>query len=247
MTNLQAGSPRLSARLVGRIWLWLPIGAGAALALALVVFALTPLWVSLQRDGERLQEAQTLASRLEQERLLTRSLVDQEEKVTRQRQNLIRLISGNGDISTFLAKLDQLAKASGVQLDLFEPTLAPVDAAAQTPAGAPPPGAKPAKPASDPLEAEGLRSQAIVLAASADFPQLLQFLRQMDALNVLVVQSDLQLNLEARQAGGSKEAGAAVKEPVRMKMALKLYRKSNQDKPAGSPSGPAPAGTNPVN
>jgi type IV pilus assembly protein PilO len=247
MTNLQAGSPRLSASAVRQIWLWFPIGAGAVLALALAFLALMPLWVALRRDSERLQEAQSLASRLEEERLLARRLVEQEEKATTQRQNLIRLISGNGDISTFLAKLDQLAKASGVQLDLFEPALAPADAAAKLQGGAAAPGAKPAKPAPDPLEAEGLQSQAIVLAARADFPQLLAFLRQMEALNVLVVQSDLELNLEPRQAGGTKESGAAAKEPVRMKMALKLYSKSSQDKPATPPPAAMPAGTTPAN
>ena len=181
------------------------------------------------------------------ERLLARRLVEQEEKVTSQRQSLIRLISGNGDISTFLAKLDQLAKATGVQLDLFEPTLAPADATAKPQGGAAASAAKPAKPPPDPLEAEGLQSQTIVLAARADFPQLLAFLRQMEALNVLVVQSDLELNLEARQAGGPKEAGATAKEPVLMKMALKLYRKSVQEKPANPPPATAPAGTPPAN
>jgi type IV pilus assembly protein PilO len=246
MTNLQDGSPRLSAQVVRRIWLWLPIGAGAALALALAFLALMPLWVALRRDSERLQEAQSLASRLEEERLLARRLVEQEEKVTTQRQNLIRVISGNGDISTFLAKLDQLAKASGVQLDLFEPTLAAGDAAARPPGGAAA-AAKPAKPAQDPLEAEGLQSQAIVLAARADFPQLLAFLRQLEALNVLVVQSDLELNLEAAQAGGTKQSTVQSKEPVRMKMALKLYSKSNQAKPANPPPAAAPAPTTPPN
>jgi type IV pilus assembly protein PilO len=125
-----------------------------------------------------------------------------------------------------------------VQLDLFEPTLA-VAATAATPQAA--------KPPQDPLAAEGLQSQAIVLAARADFPQLLAFLRQMEALNVLVVQSDLELNLEARQAAASKEAGATAKEPVRMKMALKLYSKSNQDKPASPSPAAAPAGTTPPN
>ncbi len=246
MTNLQAGSPRLSAQLVRRLWLWLPIGAGAALALVLAFLAFTLLWLPLRRDSERLQEAQSLASRLEEERLLARRLVEQEETVARQRQNLIRVISGNGDISTFLAKLDQLAKASGVQLDLFELTLAPGDAAAK-PQGGPAAAGKPAKPAADALEAEGLQSQAMVLSARADFPQLLVFLRQMEALNVLVVQSDLELNLEAQQSAGSQESGAVIKEPVRMKMALKLYGKSSQGKPAPPTPAAAPAGTTPPN
>jgi type IV pilus assembly protein PilO len=247
MTNLQAGSPRISARMVRLVWLWFPIGAGAALALVLAFLAFTLLWLPLQRDSQRLQEAEAMASRLEEERLLARRLVDQEEKVAKQRQNLIRVISGNGDISTFLAKLDQLARASGVQLDLFEPSLAPAPAAGTKDSRAAAAEQKPAKAAPDPLEAEGLQSQAIVLAARADFPQLLAFMRQLEALNVLVVQSDLELNLEARPASGSSERGAVVKEPVRLKMALKLYSKSSQVKPATTAQTPTPGSPTPPN
>lgn len=220
MTNLQDGAPRLSAAVLRRTWLWAPIAAAAGMAVALVLVVLTPLWVALQRDGERLQEVEALIGRLEEERSRTKRLVVREETVARQQSSLIRLISGNGDVSTFQAKLDQLAKANGVQLDLFEPRVSaapPPSQQGRASAGRP---QRPAKPAPDALEAEGLKTHGIVLAARGTFPELLAFLRQLEALNVLVVQSDLQLNQQPKEATGKATFDA---EPIVMRMAIKLY------------------------
>jgi type IV pilus assembly protein PilO len=137
----------------------------------------------------------------------------------------VKVITGSGDVSTFLAQLDQMAKANGVQLDLYEPTAAAAPADSSKPGNAPPPaqGQKPPT-AADPLEVEGLQRNSMVLAARGSFPELLSFLRQLEALNVLVVQSDLQLNQEQKQAGGD-DAAALQPEPVVLKLALSLYGK----------------------
>lgn len=244
MTNLQEAAPRISASMLRRIWLWVPIGAGAAAAVALIVLVLTPLWWSLQRDSQRLQEVEELTSRLAEERTRAKSLVTLEEKVAGQQKSLVRVISGNGDISTFQAKLDQLARANGVQLDLFEPRAAVEASANKDSRGND--SRKPAKPAVDPLEVEGLQSHAIVMAARGSFPRLLAFLRQLEALNVLVVQSDLQLNLESKPATPLAPLG---EEPVLLKMALKLYGIKSGENSAKSqaPIGGQSAGNTPAN
>jgi type IV pilus assembly protein PilO len=235
MTNLQDSASRISATTLRRIWLWLPIATGAALAVALIAAVLTPLWLSLERDSERLRQVEALTSRLADERLRAKRVLELEEKVGAQQRSLIRLISGNGDISTFLAQLDQLAKATDVQLDLYEPR----PAAAAAPDPATPNNARgnnqepPPKPPVDPLEVEGMQSNAVVMAARGSFPQLLSFLRQLEALNVLVVQSDLQLNLEAKAGATTPQIGP---ERVLLKMALKLYSKKPEDKQATTPA-----------
>lgn len=240
MTNLQDGATRLSGTVLRRLWFWVPIGIGAALALALVVTVITPLWVSLQRDSRRLREVEELKAQLAEQRLIARSLDQQEEKAEGQRQSLERVITGSGDVSTFLAQLDQMAKANGVQLDLFEPTdsAAAVDSgkqqSAQVQAQAQAQGQKP-KPPVDPLELEGLQRNSLVMAARGNFPELLSFLRQLEALNVLVVQSDLQLNQEAKQGAGA-EGDALLPVPVVLKLALSFYGKA-----AGADVAKAPA------
>jgi type IV pilus assembly protein PilO len=235
MTNLQDGANRFTGSVLRRLWLWAPIAVGGALALALGATVITPLWLSLQRDSQRLREVEELKDQLSQQRLTARALDQQEEKVQGQRQRLVKVITGNGDVSTFLAQLDQMAKANGVQLDLFEPRAA----AAATPANGSQ-GNAPAeknKPAADPLEVEGLQRNSLVMAARGSFPELLAFLRQLESLNVLVVQSDLQLNQEAKQE--SSRAGSSQPEPVVLKLALSLYDKAADADVARGPGGSA--------
>lgn len=237
MTNLQDGATRLSGTVLRRLWLWVPVGLGAALALALVVTVITPLWVSLQRDSRRLREVEELKAQLAQQRLIARSLDQQEEKAEDQRQSLVRVIAGSGDVSTFLAQLDQMAKANGVQLDLFEPTDSAAAAENSKQQSAPAQGQKP-KPPVDPLELEGLKRNSLVMAARGNFPELLSFLRQLEALNVLVVQSDLQLNQDAKQEAGA-EGGALLPVPVVLKLALSFYGKAADADVAKAPADPA--------
>jgi type IV pilus assembly protein PilO len=242
MTNLQDGASRISGPMLRRLWLWVPIAVGAALALALGVTVITPLWLSLQRDSQRLREVEELKTQLALQRLTARSLDQQEEKVRGQRERLVKVITGSGDVSTFLAQLDQTAKANGVQLDLFEPRAAAAAAESGGQGNAPTQDPK-AKPPEDPLEVEGLERNSLVMAARGSFPQLLAFLRQLEALNVLVVQSDLQLNQEQKQ--NSTTTGPLKPEPVVLKMALSLYGKSADADVAKQPGGAA--GNAPVN
>lgn len=228
MTNLQAGATRLSTPLLRRLWLWVPIGIGGLLAAALAATVLAPMWALLQRDSARLREVQNLSARLSSERERAASLALQEEEAQSQRAALVRVISGNGDLSTFMATLDQLAKANRVQLDLFEPKSGATNPD-RNKDGRVDEKEKEAKPTADPLEVDGMERNSLELAARGSYPQLLEFLRQVEALNVLVVQTDLQLNLEG--ATGNTPAppptGPAPlrPQPVLMNMLLGLYSK----------------------
>lgn len=239
MTNLQAGATRLSTPLLRRLWLWVPIGIGALLATALATTVLAPVTALLQRDSARLREVQELSARLASERQRAASLEQKQEQATSQRAALVRVISGSGDLSTFLATLDQLAKANRVQLDLYEPQ-ADGKSPDRNKDGRVDDQEKKAKPAADPLEVDGMQRNSLELAARGSYPQLLEFLRQLEALNVLVVQTDLQLNLEGATANAPAGPAATGPEalrprPVVLNMLLGLYNKTPEaSKPGGS-------------
>ncbi|MEB3255311.1 MAG: hypothetical protein VKJ05_02870 [Synechococcaceae cyanobacterium] len=242
MTNLQEGASRISTPVLRRLWLWMPIGAGALLAAALAAGVLTPLWFVLQRDSERLREVQALTARLNDERQRAATLSQREEVAQVQRAGLVRLISGNGDLSTFMATLDRLAKAQGVQLDLFEPTQS-ASGLDRNKDGRVDDQEKQAKPPTDPLEIEGIKRHLLLLSARGGYPQLLAFLRQLEALNVLVVQTDLDLNLEAAPVGAppaspspTKATDATAPQTVLLKMALSLYSKPSEARPVAAPN-----------
>jgi len=207
-------------------------GLGAAAAAALLLW---PQWQQLQRDRSRLIELRGIEAQLP---LINQQLRREQQGVAQAqaRQALVlQLIAGSGSLATFLAELDRLATGSGVKLSLFEPLAAaapPRASKAPRPAGeqVPPP------PAADPLLAKGVAKQEVVIGAAGPYPSLLAFMRQLEALSVLVVQSNLQLALEEQkaEAAPAKAPGeAAAKAPpgapvVQLKMGVATYSRAPQ-------------------
>jgi type IV pilus assembly protein PilO len=259
MTNLQQGAGGVSGALLRRFWVGLPIAAGGLLALLLTAFVLLPQWLGLQRDIKRQADLEELRNELALMRAQLNTSETSMEKAQAQQAKLFEIVTGNGDLSTFMAMVDREARLAGVQLDLFEPQLgggpAPVGPGGK-PAPAPPPAAPPAAAAAKPgaapaqpaaggvVEIPGLKRQSILVSARGPFPALLDFLRRLEKLNVLVVQSDLRLLMEE-----SKPAqGVAPTQTVVLKVLLSLYGRPT---PAAAipgtpvPGAPAPAGTVP--
>lgn len=226
MTNFQAGAGRRLSR--EQVLRGGPVLLGALLAGAACLMHLGPALQLLQSDQEQLdllrqqqERLPLLRQRLEQ----LRASLDLAE--SRQRQ-LLDLISGSGDISTFMAQLDLEARRSGVQLDSYEPLSGAATGAATAPAtanpnaapdpnanaagatpapaapapAAPPPAAPAAAPATpaaapDPLMAPGLHKVTLLITARGRGDQLRDFLRRLERLRLLVVQSDLSIKADS--------------------------------------------------
>jgi type IV pilus assembly protein PilO len=236
MTNLQQGAPRSSAQLLRRLWLWGPIGAGAVLAVLLLVLLPLPLWVRLQPENRRLEELEGMRDEVSLLRAQLRQLDSEEERAAGQNARLSNLITGSGDRSTFLAKLDQLATSSGVQLDLYEPqaeekVLLKEEAKARAEkanAGATGTAGLDGEEA-PPVDVPGLERYDILVSARGSYPALLTFLRRLESLNVLVAHSDLNLSLEEPKGADPRTPPAAP--VVVLKLLVSLY---------GKPSAAAP-------
>jgi type IV pilus assembly protein PilO len=245
VTNLQQGARPLHPQQLQRLWLGLPIAAGALLAAALAALVLVPQWRQMQRDGQRLAELEDLRDQVAMMRRQLSTLDETEQKVVAQQAKLFELVAGSGDLSTFVATLDQEARAAGVQMELYEPQAAVPTADDKTTKGkgaAAKGGAKPASPddkggtdaeaaATDLFEVEGLRRRSVLVSAKGSFPQLLRFLRGLEERNVLVVQSDLQVKLE--EAKGADPSRPQPPAPVLLNVVMSLYGKD--DTPAGKP------------
>lgn len=178
---------------------WLSLSGGAALAALVGGLAVGPQFQQWQKQEAALMALHQQADQLP---LLRRQLASQQERLERlQRQQdlLLQLIAGSGNLTTFLAEADQVASRTGVQLNLYEPQL--------------PTNPKTAKPSQDPLQVKGLQKRTVLMTARGQFSQLLAFLRAMERLNVLLLQSDLQLAPE--------EAKTSAK--LLLKLNLSLY------------------------
>jgi len=247
MTNLQEGGGRLSGALLRRFWLGLPIAAGGVVALLLGAFVLLPQLLSLRGDMKRLGDLEEMQRQSALMRAQIRASQQSADKAQAQQARLFEIVSGNGDLSTFMAMVDREAALAGVQLDLFEPQAAgalPAAAPGAKPPAAPPPapphgGAAPgaAAPAvGGGIEIPGLNRESILVSARGPYPGLLDFLRRLERLNVLVVQSNLKLLLD----DSKPQQGMPITQTPVLKVVLSLYAKPAQPA-AGGPAPPNPA------
>lgn len=207
-----------------RLLFLLPAGFGALFSAVIAGFVLWPQWQQVQLGKNRAAELRGLEAQLP---LMAGQLKGEQEgvqKAKRQQAVVLQLIAGSGGLVTFLAQLDRLAASSGVKLSLYEPLVTQAvaaDAKAKS-KQAPTTEAKdkdlPATTA-DPLLAPGLAKQEMLVSATGRYPALLSFMRQLEKLNVLVVQSNLTLALEESK----DKANAPAVLPVVLKMSVATY------------------------
>ncbi|MFQ6537772.1 MULTISPECIES: hypothetical protein [Aphanothece] len=239
MTNLQAAADSQRETLRQRLLLGVPIGVGVLLAGVVVGTLGVPQWLRLQSDSERLAELQALQARIPLLRSqLAKSAADQEDAERKQRK-ILSLIQGSGEFLTFLAQVDREAGRSGIQLELYEPVVAPPPAAQQPSQGqanqAPPPKLPP-------LEEAGLASEKVLLTARGPYPSLLAFVRSVEKLSLLVEPSQFAMALvEVPAPPGTPSAGAAQVKLTQPELKLLLtYYKAPKDglKPPAPPTPP---------
>ena len=244
MTNLQAQEPltRLQSFFTRERVLWgVPALVGGLAALGIGGFLALPSWQKLQDDRAQvsrltalLQQVPQLKNRIERAQLRHSTAQVLQSK-------LLSVIAGSGDISTFMAQIGAEASRSGVQLDSYEPnqTAAPAQPG-PTPIPIPTPIPTPIKPASppeaqkaseppDPLLAPGLQKTSLLITAHGSAPNVLTFLRRLESLSLLVVQSDLSLKQQpSASPTGTTPASAAIpaaSSTTTLKLTLTLYSK----------------------
>lgn len=250
MTNLQDGARPPSQALRSGLLVGVPIATGALLASLVVASGVWQPW-SQVRDGQiQLDDHRAMEQRLPLLRTQRLQQIQQAEKLEGQQRDLLALIAGSGEITTFLAQMNREASASGVQLDVYEPiAAAPEPAEAGTGQKGKVADAKEAPP-QDPLETQGLTKSTLLLSARGRYPALLDFLRRLELLSLLVVQSDLNLDLEAvtpAQQPPAPPPGRPAPPPspapiprTQMKLNLSLYSKPPKEA-AEQPARPAPS------
>jgi len=179
-----------------RILLVLPIAAGIGGAVVLVMAGVLPVLVQLQQVRAEVEEMELKQIGLPalKDRLggLNHELAQHQEQQTR----LVALVAGPNQLKTLLAKLNQLTADAGVQLTA-------VEAKPVVPYTPPPPPAEPEAdgevsdqpqlPSSDPLLRPGLERRSVVLSLQGTFPALLDFLRSLEALEVITITDELSL------------------------------------------------------
>lgn len=199
-----------------------PMAVGGVLAAAVLGLVAWPQWQQVQVGRSRMAELREIESRLP---LMATQLQREQlasEKAQGQQALVLQLIAGSGTLATFMAQVDKLAALTGVKLSLYEPLAG----------AAPPPDPKsagkdaPPLPPADPLLVPGLAKQEVLLSAAGRYPALVAFMRQLEALSVLVVQSNLRLSVEEQKAQAASVKGPQPPPAVLLKMGVATYYRS---------------------
>jgi len=199
------------------LWSWLtperavlviPVLAGLGLSLLVVSAGVTPLSLRVKEQEEVVKDLRYKSEMLP---LLRQQLAElKRNQLQRQQQldRLLALVAGTSELTTFLTELDILADAHRVAITTTEPGaiqrfVKPVVRSSQA---APPAagGSGAAVRSQDALLGEGLEKRSAGLTVQGPFPQVLDFLRSLESLQVFVIISDM--NVQAQAASGEGDA-----------------------------------------
>ena len=203
----------------GRLLVGLPLGLGVLASAAVLLVAVRPIFQRLQGLEER---RDTLLSLQRSAPALKRQLsqAEAELRIAEEQQSLlVGLLAGRDKVQTFLALLNQQAMASGVQIQRYEPLKTPPVAEGNSRRNNRRSKAKqePEKP-QDPLQALGYRKSSVALGVSGPFEGVQTFLQRVEALELLVESSELELMAVV----DPDEADLAQPAAIRTQLTLKL-------------------------
>ena len=221
MTNLMTMSrQRWLTR--GRLLVALPLGLGVVVSAAVVAMAVLPAAQATrelaQRRDELLNPQRSLPALVRQFPQAEAALRDAEE----QQALLVGLLAGRDKVQTFLALLNQQAVASGVQLLRYEPLKTPPPQPGQSrQSNRRSKSNQKAEPPQDPFQALGYRKSSVALEVRGSFGGLQTFLKRMEALELLVESSELQLKAVVQKA--DNEPSQSVVAPTQLTLKLSFY------------------------
>ena len=230
---------------IGRqgFWSWLtperavlvvPVFAGLGLSMALLSVGVTPLTMRVREQSEVVEQLTNKAEFLPVLRQQLAVLQQGQAERDQQLDRLLELVAGTSDLQTFLAGLNDSARAHNVEITTTKP--GPVERfKASTPAQgeiAPPAagGGASQEAVGDPLLNRGLEKRSAALTVKGPFQKVLAFLQSLERLETFVVISEMKVQEQSRQ----KEGGGDQAE-VSMDLTLSAY--GRQPIPSGQPEG----------
>ena len=203
----------------GRLLVGLPLGLGVLASAAVLLVAVRPVFQRLQGLEER---RDTLLSLQRSAPALERQLsqAEAELRIAEEKQALlVGLLAGRDKVQTFLALLNQQAMASGVQIQRYEPLKTPSVAEGNSRRNNRRSKAKQeSENPQDPLQALGYQKSSVALEVSGPFWGVQTFLQRVEALELLVESSELELEAVVDQ----DEADFAQPAAARTQLTLKL-------------------------
>ena len=204
-----------------RLLVGLPLGLGVLVSAAVLLVAVRPLFQrlqGLQARRDTLLSLQRSAPALERQL----SQAEAELRIAEEQQALlVGLLAGRDEVQTFLALLNQQAMASGVQIQRYELLKTPPPQQGQSRQNNRRSKAKQkAEAQQDSLQELGYRKSSIALEVSGSFGGVQTFLQRMEALELLVESSELELQAVVNQEDNDTDQLAAVTTQLTLKLSF---------------------------
>lgn len=203
----------------------LPIFVVFTLSTPLVVLFSYPLWqdcYELQQRRSSLLQLQRNLPALERQLEESSAALAHDEK---QQALLISLLAGRDQVQTFLALLNQEALMAGVKIQRYQPLPTPAPSAAEKQSNRPKATEKKDGKEStpeDPLLGLGYRKTSVAFAASGRYSALQQFLQRIEALELLVESSELEIKAAVKEKA-QKERTPPVEARTQLTLKLSFY------------------------
>ena len=206
MTNFSA---------IGRqgFWSWLtperavlvaPVFAGIGLFMALLSVVVTPLTMRVREQSEVVELLTTKAEFVPVLRQQLAVLMRSQKERGQQLDRLLDLVAGTSELQTFLAGINDLARAHNVEITTTKPgsverfkASMPVQSSEQI---APPAagGGDSPEAVGDPLLNRGLEKRSAAITVTGSFQQVLAFMQSLERLEVFVVISEMNAGAEPK-------------------------------------------------
>ncbi|MDP7328084.1 MAG: hypothetical protein QF862_05545 [Prochlorococcaceae cyanobacterium ETNP7_MAG_30] len=234
MTNLSPGLPSWRRKITReRVLVGVPLLAGGLVAGLLTCLVVMPSVDRLESQQQRLEHLRKQQASINLLPGKLKTAAEQLAMVQQKQAVLVNLVAGKDKIQTFLAQLSRESMATGVVLELYEPvSVAPPSSSAaidEKPPGSNQKSDQEEIDAKNPLAVRGYEKTAVIFKARGSFEGLQSFLRGIEALQLVVQPSNLELiALDPKQGEDGKAKGPAL---TQLKLTLTFY-----DKAASVPS-----------
>ena len=240
MTNLSGtGSPWQHSFTRQRVLVGTPLLVGVLIGAGVFAIAGLPHWLA---SGERTRQIAELKVQQQSLPLIEARAKQEQQKLVaaeQQRDLVVNLVAGRGQIETFLTQLSRTAAETGVVIERYEPAAAAPDVTDPPEQGTNNQDEEGEGKAQAPPDMKGYEKTAVLLQVSGPYVGVLQFLRAMEKLELLVQPSDLELKAVPPETNAD---GAPAGPPLtELKLRLSFFDKTTEgDQDAKEPTESAP-------
>jgi len=242
VTNLIA-SARRQWITRGRVLVGLPMALGLVISLPLLLAAVRPAWQDVQELERRrdllLQLQRNLPALLRQLENEAAALAQAEQ----QQVLLIGLLAGRDKVQTFLALLNQQALLSGVVIQRYEPIKTSTPSSATSKSSRSTSKAKKTEDeeaAEDPLQALGYQKSSVAFSVRGPYAGLQEFLQRMEALDLLVESSELEIKAGAKPKDVQESRGLQSRTQLTLQLSFYDMPQDDHDNSDNSKANSAP-------